>query len=311
MLRTLFAGLLCLGLSMGMPVEAQAQATTKAYAPEDIWTLQVPDRIRVIEREYADQSNGRRIPDDQLEFYLDQVQRSRWTFSQIKNDIAKSLGGGGGAWRPGPGAIPGGGIAHEVLCESRSDRYTECQTPFRGRARISRQVSSTTCIEGTNWGSRPGLVWVTRGCRARFVEDDRYVAPPLVSGQVTCESRNGRTAECRTNFRGPAVLVRQLSDAACIEGRTWGSRNGTVWVGGGCRGVFGEGRGTGGNAAYTVTCNSDDNRYRTCAWNASAGRPRLIEQISNTACIEGRTWGYDRREGLWVDRGCRGRFGAY
>lgn len=302
---------LLLILSLGLAPEVGAQ--TKAYAPEDLSGLAVPDRIRVIEREYADHSNGRRIPDDQLEFYLAQIE-SGWSFSHIKQDIAKSLGGGaggGGGWTPGPGPAP---VYQEILCESRDARYVECATPFRGAAMLSRQISSTRCVEGANFGSRPGLVWVRAGCRARFVEDDRYVAPPVFASEIVCESRSNRLQECRTNFRGRAVLTQQISGTPCIEGRNWGSRQGLVWVNAGCRARFADSRGGGvgggRGAEYSVTCASNDNRYTTCAWNANAGRPYLLEQSSRTACIEDRTWGYDRREGLWVDRGCRGRFGA-
>jgi hypothetical protein len=301
----------CLGCWVA-PV-ALAQAQSKAYAPENLEQLAVPDRIRVIEKEYADQARGRRIPDDQLEFYLDQVE-SGWSFSQIKQDIATSLGGGGsaGGWRPGPGPRPGPGLPVEVLCESRNDRYTECTTPFRGVAIVARQLSGVRCIEGANFGSRPGMVWVSRGCRARFVEDDRYSAPPNAIDAIVCESRDGRYRECRVPFRGRAALLRQLSSQPCVEGRSWGSRPGLLWVNHGCRASFTDARGGGRpDVAYSVTCASTDGRYRTCAWNANAGRPQLLEQTSGTACIEGRTWGYDRREGLWVDRGCRGRFGAY
>lgn len=296
--------LLILGLSLAAEVSAQ----TKAYAPEDLAVLAVPDQIRVIEKEYADQSRGSRIPDDQLEFYLDQV-RSGWRFSQIKQDIAQSLGGGGG-WQPGPGH---GQHVPSVRCESHDSRYVECATQFRGAAMVVRQLSSIRCTEGVNFGSRPGRIWVRNGCRAEFVEDDRYSAPPPGVGgrEIICESHKSRYQECRTDFRGRTVLTHQTSRAACIEGRTWGSRRGLVWVNGGCRGRFAEARGVGrAGAQYSVTCVSNDNRYKTCAWNANAGQPYLLEQSSRTACVEGRTWGYDRREGLWVDRGCSGRFGS-
>jgi hypothetical protein len=294
-----------------------AQVTTKAYAPEDLSRLSEQDRVRVIEKEYADQSRGRSIPDDQLEFYLDQVQSSRWSFSQIKEDIAVSLGGGrnDGGWNPNPGPGPGGpgpgGL--EVRCESRNDRYVECQTGFRGPAVVARNLSSTRCVDGVNFGSLAGAMWVNNGCRAVFVEG-RFAPPPVGGGggaQINCDSRDDRYRECRTNFRGRAELVRQTSDQRCVEGRTWGNKPGVVWVNRGCRGVFGEARGGGsypGND-YSVTCNSDDGRRKSCAWNPREGTPRLIEQISQTPCIVGRTWGYDRRDGLWVERGCRARFG--
>ncbi|MEW9572370.1 DUF3011 domain-containing protein [Rhodanobacter sp. Si-c] len=42
--------------------------------------------------------------------------------------------------------------------------------------------------------------------------------------------------------RYPA-LSRLMSDAACIEGRTWGSDPCSVWVKGGCRAQFRDARG--------------------------------------------------------------------
>ena len=48
--------------------------------------------------------------------------------------------------------------------------------------------------------------------------------------EITCESDNGRTRECRTPFRNP-VVSQTLSNSPCIEGRTWGNRGGgTVWA---------------------------------------------------------------------------------
>jgi hypothetical protein len=322
-MRILLAALLTLcGLLFVVP-DATAQVTSKAYAPENLSQLSVPDRIRVIELEYSEQSRGRRIPDDQLQFYLDQIRQSRWDFSRIKSDIATSLRGnagggggsgggwGGGGWQPSPGE-------REVTCESKDSRYIECATGFRGDARLQRQLSSTRCTEGSTWGSRPGQIWVRNGCRGVFVEDDRYTPPPVGAGvTVTCESRDGRYRECRTPIAATARLSQTLSSTPCVEGRSWGRVAGAIWVNNGCRARFvqgqnwgGGGGGGGGNTGYNVSCSSDDGRYKTCAWSGRMGRPVLIEQQSNTACIEGRTWGYDPREGLWVDRGCRGRFGS-
>jgi hypothetical protein len=309
-MRLLSLMLLSLFVLLWNAPEAVAQVGAKSYAPEDVSRLSVPERIRVIEIEYSEQSRGRRIPDDQMQFYLDQIRLSRWNFSRIKTDIAESLrgSGGGGGWQGG-GSRPDPG-AREVLCESRDSRYIECTTGFRGEARLQRQLSTTRCTEGVNWGSRPGQVWVRSGCRGYFVEDDRYTPPGGVS--IVCESRDGRYRECRTTFSGRARLSQQLSSNACVEGRSWGNKPGAVWVDQGCRGRFdresNQGGGGGGSPGYNVTCSSEDGRYKTCAWNGRQGPPQLIEQLSNTACIQGRTWGYDRREGLWVDRGCRGRF---
>lgn len=218
---------------------AQAQAGARAYAPENLRELRVPERIRVLEKEYAEQSGGRRLPDDQLEFYLDQIE-SGWTFSRIKADMARSLGHGQGGNRP-----PGGGWGRppdwqqsSVICSSIKDRYAECSKPFRGQARLVENISKTRCIENQNWGNRRGVIWVNKGCRGRFAEDQR-----------------------------------------------WGNPSG-----------------------YTVTCSSIGDRYTTCAWNAREGRPQLIERLSKSSCSEGRDWGY-RTGQIWVDNGCRARFG--
>jgi Protein of unknown function (DUF3011) len=57
--------------------------------------------------------------------------------------------------------------------------------------------------------------------------------------QITCESRQNRTEACATVQPGSSVtLVQQLSNSPCIQGRTWGSDNDSLWVSGGCRAVF-------------------------------------------------------------------------
>jgi hypothetical protein len=55
-----------------------------------------------------------------------------------------------------------------------------------------------------------------------------------------------------------------------------------------------------------MTCASDDGRRHYCPVNTSRG-VRLVNQRSKTACVQGSSWGFDRR-GVWVDRGCRADF---
>ena len=55
-----------------------------------------------------------------------------------------------------------------------------------------------------------------------------------------------------------------------------------------------------------MTCASDDGRRHYCPVNTSQG-VRLVNQRSKTACVQGNTWGFDRK-GVWVDRGCRADF---
>lgn len=289
---------LLLALAAG---SALAQIAPRAYAPENLRTLSVQDQTRVISLEYSEQSRGRRIPDDQLRFYLDQVNRSNWTFSRIKQDIAQSLGGNNGGWNPNPPPVSG----QTILCESKSGDAKRCTPPWRGPSRLVRQLSNSRCIENTTWNSQDGLITVWKGCRGEFA-----AASSSSTGTIRCESADGRGRTCRTPWRGHSRLTRQLSSAACVEGRSWQSQQGQVYVGNGCRAEFAarDGSGSGGNSNYSVTCSSADNRRSTCAYDARQGRPILQQQLSNTSCREGYSWGYSGNQ-IWVDRGCRGRFG--
>ncbi|MEE7545889.1 DUF3011 domain-containing protein, partial [Xanthomonas sp. Kuri4-1] len=57
-----------------------------------------------------------------------------------------------------------------VTCSSNDKRRHDCQTPFRGRAVLVENLSGTRCVEGDNWGSDRGRLWVDHGCRGRFAE---------------------------------------------------------------------------------------------------------------------------------------------
>ncbi|WP_149195550.1 DUF3011 domain-containing protein [Luteimonas suaedae] len=289
----------------GSPLHAQPQ--TRAYAPENLRELSVRDQERVIALEYSDQSRGRRIPDDQLRFYLDQVNRSNWTFSRIKQDIARSLAGTSG---PRPPVRPG----NTIRCESDDGRSRTCPTPWRGPSRLVRQLSSAPCVEGRTWQSQGGRVQVGNGCRAEFAAGAQVRPPPVVGDRVTCASEGGRHRTCPWNAAaGQPRLLRQLSSQPCVQGRTWGYDRRGLWVDNGCRAEFGSGRGPGPRPptdAYSVTCASKHYQRTTCAWQAARGRPQMIEQLSDVSCVQGRSWGYDGGASLWVSGGCRARFGV-
>lgn len=216
-----------------------------------------------------------------------------------------------------------------IRCESNDGRTRECATGG-GRVFLERQHSRAACIEGRTWGYGRYGIWVSDGCRADFrvigqggYDDGYYGNQGNGNGYgygstVRCESNDGRTNRCSINGRGRAELVRQLSRAACIEGRTWGSDSGSVWVSQGCRAEFTVARGGYGggwnNSGYgyggqLFRCESNDGRVRECAANTRAG-VQLVRQLSRAACIQGRTWGYGRH-GIWVSEGCRAEFRTY
>lgn len=157
-----------------------------------------------------------------------------------------------------------------------------------------------------------------------------FAASPVARAQrggdtISCGSENGRRAFCRVPWRD-ARLVRQDSKTACIRGRTWDVDRGGLWVDNGCRGTFQEAGGWGGGrpgddgrpgfggggrpgwggGSQVISCGSINNRRNFC--RAEVGRgARMVAQDSDSACREGSTFGFTR-DGVWVDRGCRGRF---
>lgn len=59
-------------------------------------------------------------------------------------------------------------------------------------------------------------------------------------------------------------------------------------------------------ARETVRCESDNYRYRFCRADTD-NRVELSRRISDSSCVEGRSWGYTWN-GVWVDRGCAAEF---
>ena len=204
--------------------------------------------------------------------------------------------------------------AQSATCESHDGRYRECRLPFSGTAQIERQLSSTSCEYGRTWGQRSsGRVWVSDGCRARFVPAGDWGQGSASGALLRCESSGGRRV-CRSGAAGRMTIQRQLSKTTCVEGRNWGSYgNGEVWVDGGCRAEFvpayGGSSGWQRSRGHSVHCSSHDSAPSYCEWHSRWGSPRLLRQHSSAACEQGRTWGYTRGRGLWVSGGCRGEFG--
>ncbi|MEG0183036.1 MAG: DUF3011 domain-containing protein [Stenotrophomonas sp.] len=212
-----------------------------------------------------------------------------------------------------------------IRCESQNNRERVCNTGWRD-AQLVRQLSGSACVEGRTWGTRNGSIWVNNGCRAEFTQGRGGGWGGGNGGgwggnngsTVRCESQDNRERSCPVGWRN-ARVVRQISGTQCVEGQNWGVRNGAIWVNRGCRAEFAEARGGwgggngggwgGGNSNYSVTCSSNNNRQQRCDWDDRQGRPVLQQQLSGSACVEGRSWGYTNSS-LWVSNGCRARFGV-
>jgi len=223
-----------------------------------------------------------------------------------------------------PLLIAAGDVAAQtsiVICESINYQDQECGVPG-GPVSIVRQLSTPPgdCIQGRTWGFDPmrNAIWVTSGCRAEFSVGygNRRPPGPGPTTIVTCESRNYQNGECPVPG-GPVALVRQLSTPPgdCIQGRTWGfdPNQSVIWVSSGCRAEFSVGYGVrpppGPPPATIVSCESQNYQYSEC--RVPRGYVALARQLSTPPgdCIEGRTWGFDPRQGtIWVSGGCRAEF---
>lgn len=130
----------------------------------------------------------------------------------------------------------------EFVCASTDSRYRECQLPVDGRARLVKRISDARCVEGRSWGQRRDRVWVDEGCRARF----EVTRSGGANGRlIQCVSENQRYRECPLGHGYAVKLVREFSNGRCRPGSTWGTRDGVLWVTGGCRGEFERIRGFG------------------------------------------------------------------
>lgn len=129
---------------------------------------------------------------------------------------------------------------------------------------------------------------------------------------VTCESINNVRHTCTVDVRQGVSLSRQLSNNACVRGKTWGTtrNNKGIWVDDGCRAEFlvGGNPANAGLTGYprTIVCNAGKKHGNRCPADTSMG-VQLTRQVSKHSCVLGTDWGYDQT-GIWVKNGCRGEF---
>ena len=205
-----------------------------------------------------------------------------------------------------------------IPCSSDDGEKHYCTTDTRYGARLVRQVSQAPCKQEESWGYDEEGIWVDKGCGGEFTlgrgENGGDARGEGGGAKITCASDNGRRKVCPANTSKGVQLVRQRSDAKCQEGSSWGLDTRGIWVDKGCEadflvGVPGHpvGSGNAGGNSQKVSCASFDGRKNYCDADMQGAKVQLTKQIGMAPCMEGSTWGYDRR-GVWVDRGCNGEF---
>ncbi len=156
----------------------------------------------------------------------------------------------------------GEGGRRTVKCESESNGYSYCRTYTTGEVELRRKLSKSSCREYEDWGSdRDGSgVWVRNGCRAVFAVKERHWGWGGGGGSGGGGRHGGggdgdwdggeRTFTCKSQQHGynhcpvpggrarRIKLERQLSEASCVRGSSWGEDRHGVWVDNGCEGEF-------------------------------------------------------------------------
>jgi hypothetical protein len=205
-----------------------------------------------------------------------------------------------------------------IPCSSDDGEKHYCTADTRYGARLVRQRSQALCKQDESWGYDEEGIWVDKGCGGEFTlgrgENGGDAPGEGGSGTITCASGDGRRKVCPANTGNGVQLVRQRSDAKCKEGSSWGHDNLGIWVDKGCQadfvvGVPGHPAGSAKaeGKSEKINCASFDGRKNYCDADTQGAQVRLTRQIGMAPCMEGSTWGYDRK-GVWVDRGCNGEF---
>jgi hypothetical protein len=211
-------------------------------------------------------------------------------------------------------------VDRSIECKSSGYAPTYCRVDTRYGVTLVRQISDSACIRGRSWDFDNRGIWVSDGCQARFAlgaggpYDRGYRgAARGVARVIRCESRDSRQTYCRVDTRGGVRIARQVSNTDCERGRNWDYDRGGIWVSGGCRADFSVGEYVVDRPGYgmpdygrIVRCDSNGGRTVRCDADTRGG-VRLVRQLSDTRCIEGRNWGYGS-DAIWVSGGCRAEF---
>lgn len=127
------------------------------------------------------------------------------------------------------------------VCASQGPRRRYCPADINyGAAQLMRRIGAAPCIYGRNWGYDPQGVWVQGGCAAEFRVGyaEEAFDPREGARWIRCESRDYTQTRCETGRNRGVTMARQVSNAECVEGDTWGFDRNGIWVTEGCAADF-------------------------------------------------------------------------
>jgi Protein of unknown function (DUF3011) len=138
----------------------------------------------------------------------------------------------------------------QVTCASDDGKRHLCRVDTSRGVQMTNQRSGSPCTQGQTWGYTRQGIWVDRGCRADFVlrggggpgsqpgPQPGGGGPGYGKVTVTCSSNNGQRNFCPANTSGGVQLATKRSGSPCVQGRTWGFNERSIWVDRGCRADF-------------------------------------------------------------------------
>lgn len=128
-----------------------------------------------------------------------------WVTDGCRGRFEKKRGNSGG----------GGGSGQQVFdCRSSDGRYHECSIGRGNSARLLREYSSGRCRQGSTWGTREGVVWVTSGCMAQFERTGNGNSGGWLGGSSAAQAEQACIREVQR--RGARIL--QQNAAVPIAG---------------------------------------------------------------------------------------------
>lgn len=194
--------------------------------------------------------------------------------------------------------------AADIRCNSSVGGYNYCRTSTAGGVILRYQHSSHVCYQNDTWGYDGGGIWVANGCSATFRtgrRDNDDTAAKVGLGILALGVIGALASNDDDDGYGD-------SPPPPPQGYPPYDPNYPPQNGGYPQQGY-PGNDDGYGDAYTITCESKNNKNRFCPAEIR-NYAQLVHQRSRSACRFNKTWGYDRR-GVWVKKGCRGDFAIY
>jgi hypothetical protein len=188
-------------------------------------------------------------------------------------------------------------LAGDLRCDSRVGGYNQCRTSTAGGVVLKYQHSPHACYQNDTWGYDGSGIWVANGCSATFRvgrDDDDDTAAKVGLGLLALGVL-GALASGDSDDGGynnpPPPPPQGYPQSGGYYPQQGGYPDDDY------------------DDAYTISCDSKNNKYRFCAVQIPS-HAQLVHQRSRSACRFNKSWGYDRR-GVWVKKGCRADFAIY